>query len=245
MSDNMSLSRFLEYSDTLLIKINDMLPGEWMKLGVFLNIPHHRLKSMLKIKGVDEMGREMLQHWWQSAEPETRWQELHHALLKINRADLVKKSRDFFKRHSINYDSPKDRVIHKYFIMLSESIPTQWKDLGSYLYVPEEEMRIISFQPEQDVSQHAYKVMKMWQREETSASYQLLHALIEINRMDVLRMVFRELDQSREDELAETLRLHNSILQEEEEEEIKDVPMLNLIEPTRTCACCMKPPPKL
>ena len=186
----------LGYSDKVLHSVGVMMPGKWMTLGVHLGICHKRLEGLIKIKRPDEMAVEMLQMWWQNTTVEGRWGELYHGLLEIHRNDILQLMKDFLKKSEVNYNSPSDKIMRKCFMLMSERMPRDWKNLGIYLNINHDQLNMISSQPHLDLTDRAFKVLKMWQSEKTSAPHQLINALLSMQRMDVVLYLFEELDKS-------------------------------------------------
>ena len=158
----------------MLLMIGRMIPAEWQKLGVFLGIAYQQLESMIKVKKPNEMAMEMLQAWWNRTDTHSRWGELYHGLASVHRQDLLKAAQEYFKKNSIDYNAPDNHTMDRYFAVLSECIPVHWQDMAAYLGLPREKVVAINQQPQQDLSFHTFKVLKMWQSLPTSTHHQLI-----------------------------------------------------------------------
>ena len=189
----------LGYSDDILRSIGRMLPFDWKKLGVYLEIPITRLDQMVKIKYPQEMALQVLQLWWSKGSIHSRWGELHYALASVNRNDLLSFTQRFCRDHSINYNDPDQMEIDRLLFKLSEKIAAQWKDLGGYLGISSSKMAEIGQQPHQDTSHHAFDVLKMWQLLPSSSHHQLIRVMNDdMNRGDVVRMMLRHFEKPRQ-----------------------------------------------
>ena len=180
----------LGYSDELLHEIGRMLPGQWKKLGIYLDIAYERLEKMVKVKTTQEMAMEMFRGWWSRTSPHSRWGELHHAYATIHRQDLIQKSQQFWKDNNIDYNNPDQCTMDRYFYTMSECLPKEWKDMGVQLDIPLDMLSTIGQQPEQDMSLHCFRVLKMWQISPKSSHHQLIRVMMDdMRRHDITRFM--------------------------------------------------------
>ena len=176
------------YSDVVLRQIGSMLNSSWRTLGVYLGIPYSHLTGMMKVKLPQEMALEMFHTWWRSTDAHNRWGELHYALAMSNRYDLVADSRAFFRSRNMDYNNPNQGDMELYFARVSDKASTEWEEIGSRLGVSHDRLKGIKQQPENDISMHGYKVLKMWQALPSSTHHGLFKVLLDdMRRNDVFR----------------------------------------------------------
>ena len=185
----------LGYTDELLRAVGDMISGDWMKLGTYLGIPKKQLDSMIVIKRPQEMVIEMFQLWWKDASPHARWGELHHALMYAHRVDMVKRVQRYCRDFEVNYNFPDSVTISKMFEVLAEYIPREWKEIGICLGLSMDQLRDMEIQPVNDISKHAYKVLKMWQTLPLATHHQLIKVMLDDMKLGlVTRFILDTLD---------------------------------------------------
>ena len=186
----------LGYPDYMFHAIGRMIPVDWKKLGIYLGIGYQVLESMINVKQPHEMAMEMLQTWWRSTDVHSRWGELHYALASTHRQDLLSLTKEFFKKHDMDFNNPDELLIARLFAILSDKTPRSWRDMATYLGLESERVRAIGAQPEQDTSQHTYRVLKMWQGLPRSTHHQLFRVLLtDMKRTDVAMYILERFEQ--------------------------------------------------
>lgn len=187
--------RSLGYSDIMLQEIGRKLVGSWKKLGIFLGISYECLEEMVVVKTVQDMSMEMFRAWWSVTTNHARWGELHHAYASVHRQDLLVQTQNFFATHNLDYNFPDPHTMDRYFLTMSESLAREWDNMGMYLGLSSERLATIRRQPEQDLSLHCFKVLKMWQAEPRSTHHELIRVLMDdMSRSDVARYVLLQLE---------------------------------------------------
>ena len=180
------------YSDAMLHHVGHELNSKWKMLGVYLGIPYSELCKMIDVKTPHEMAVEMFYAWWDITDVHIRWGDLHHALAGAKRMDLVVETQDYFRQCDLDYNDPNPSDIQLYFARFAQKIPADWQEVGARLGIDRHVLDSIGREPENDVSQHGYKVLKMWQALPDSTHHHLLSVVMDdMNRPDLMRYLLQ------------------------------------------------------
>ena len=122
--------------DALLEKVSKKLPtSDYIRLGSYLGVRMSDMAYLQCERNVTTLAREMLMVWYQKC-THTNWPELRTALAECHRNDLVAETRAFMELHMMfdNVQAPEQMwKVERYFSMLAEKIPRDWRDIAMYL----------------------------------------------------------------------------------------------------------------
>ena len=181
--------------DVLLEKVSRKLPtADYIRLGSYLGVRVSDMSYLKCERTVITMAREMLMTWFQkSKRPD--WPELRMALAACHRNDLVAVTKEFMELHMM-YDTPpvpeQMWKIERYFSMLADYLPRDWRELAIELGLSMTEISTIA-QPvpsDRTVKNPVYEVLLAWKYNNTSSPASLSQVLDnDMGRRDVAMFV--------------------------------------------------------
>ena len=181
--------------DAMLLKISSKLPtSDYIRLGSYLKVNLKDMGYLSCERSVITQAREMFTTWYQKS-CTTRWKELADALEESYRMDLIQFSREYMDKHDM-WDGLEsgdmEWKVQKYFSLLAELCPRDWKTIGIYLGLTSHELAFIS-QPvpsDRTVKNPVYEVLRAWKYNETSEPMALMKVLQDdMGRSDVAMYV--------------------------------------------------------
>ena len=177
--------------DNALLKISTRLhTSDYIRLGAYLKVNMQDMGYLSCERTVASQAREMFMTWYRKRS-DKRWSELATALAETYRMDHIKFTRDFMDKHDMweGLENADDEwKMERYFSLISEECPRDWKDIGIYLGVTANELAFIS-QPvpsDRTIKNPVYEVLRAWKYNETSPPMALIKVLEEdMHRRDV------------------------------------------------------------
>ena len=181
--------------DALLEKVSRKLPtSDYIRLGSYLGVRMSDMAYLQCERNVTTLAREMLMVWYRKCS-HTNWPELRQALSECHRNDLVAETKAFMELHMMLDDvqAPEQMwKVERYFSMLSEKIPRDWRDVAMYLGLTMSEIATIC-QPvpsDRTISNPVYEVLLAWKYNDTSPPDTLSRVLdSDMGRRDVAMFV--------------------------------------------------------
>ena len=168
----------------MLLKISTrLLTSDYIRLGAYLKVNMQDMGYLSCERTVASQAREMFLSWYRKSSA-NRWGELATALEESHRMDLIKFTRDFMDKHDMwegldNAD--QEWKMERYFSLISEQCPRDWKGIGIYLGLTANELAFIS-QPvpsDRTIKNPVYEVLRDWKYNETSHPMHLIKVLDE------------------------------------------------------------------